>query len=106
MQISPPAVRPVETCIGIVLKPIARPESLVKRDADPYGGNNLERSAEVLLSKMMRAEQGPSESYINREPPVLAAEDNSRDQGTDKPGGPRSLKRPGAGDQPRPHSPA
>ena len=84
VKIRPPAVRPVEACIGIVLKPVACPKSLVERDTDAHGCNNLERSAEVLLSEVMRAEQGSSAPYIDRKPSILTAKGKNGDERTNE----------------------
>lgn len=86
MKIRPPAVSPVEACIGIVLKPVAYPKAFIERDTDAGSCNNLERSAEILLSKVMRAEQGSSKSYIDCIPSILTAEGKNRDERTDEPG--------------------
>lgn len=106
VKIRPSAVRSVEACIGIVLKPIAHSKALVERDTDAYGCNNLERSSEVLPSKVMRTEQGSSKSYIDCIPSILTAEGKNGDKRTDEPGCPCFLNHPGTGDQPRAHSPA
>ena len=74
---------------------------------DAYGCYNLERSAEVLFSKVMHAEPCSSASDIDCKPPIATAESNHGNERSDEPG--RSaggLERPAAGDQPRAHSPA
>lgn len=76
VNICPYGVGPVDSCIGIVQKPVAHPEPSEKRNTNTRSQGKLEGSTIVLRSKLMPAKQSPASSHIQCKPPILTAQGN------------------------------
>ena len=64
VEIRADGVGPVDTCIGIMQKPVTDPDPSVQRNIDTESQSELERSTVVLLRVTMLAEQDPSGAQI------------------------------------------
>ena len=76
----------VEAGVGIVLEPVAGPKVAVQRKAGPHSPDDLKRPSEILLSKVMMAEQRSTDAYVNGKTPIPTPEEEGGDHGRDKSG--------------------